>query len=557
MADNHFKISKGVTLNPQAGDGTNATNGDISYSTGSNGFRAYIAGVYRTLAHLGNKLSDFSSTTSAELNSVISDNTGSGLLVFGTAPTLSAPVISTITNTGTITLPTATTTLVGTDTTDTLTNKTLTSPAINNGTLTTPTLASTAILTNISTPATPSAGTVALYSKADVPTYKNSAGTEFIIANTTTSLVNPMSAVGDIIYGGTSGTATRLAPNTTIVRQVLTETGTGSAGQAPVWSDDLATGSVNGRVSTTTQTFAGDKTFSGQINMQDGSVTEPSIGFSSDDDTTGTGIYRVAANSLGFTANGVNAGQYASTGAWTWGPSTGAVAHTLRGSLSLTVASGTGTPTYGINRSAGNSLDFYTNGGINGSMTSTGIWTLGNGTTGQHTINGGGSAANGVQITSQQAGDQAFANLVCNKASNDTSGAQTFILFQINAGGANSGKISANGANAAQLASTSDERVKENIVDLPPQLTNIMSLRPVEFDYIAVPGYISPGHQIGFIAQEMDNVYPDSVNHEDANNPYKSIVGWSKTEARLVKAIQEQQVIIETLITRLSILEGK
>jgi hypothetical protein len=48
-----------------------------------------------------------------------------------TNKTLTAPVISTITNTGTVTLPTATDTLVGRATTDTLTNKTLTAPLIN------------------------------------------------------------------------------------------------------------------------------------------------------------------------------------------------------------------------------------------------------------------------------------------------------------------------------------------------------------------------------------------------------------------------------------------
>ncbi len=48
-----------------------------------------------------------------------------------TNKTLTAPVISTISNTGTLTLPTTTDTLVGRATTDTLTNKTLTSPTIN------------------------------------------------------------------------------------------------------------------------------------------------------------------------------------------------------------------------------------------------------------------------------------------------------------------------------------------------------------------------------------------------------------------------------------------
>ena len=53
-----------------------------------------------------------------------------------TNKTLSAPIISTISNTGTVTLPTSTDTLVGRNTTDTLTNKTLTNPTVNAAALT-------------------------------------------------------------------------------------------------------------------------------------------------------------------------------------------------------------------------------------------------------------------------------------------------------------------------------------------------------------------------------------------------------------------------------------
>jgi hypothetical protein len=52
-----------------------------------------------------------------------------------TNKTLTAPIIATIINTGTLTLPTLTDTLVGRATTDVLTNKTLTSPVISGGSI--------------------------------------------------------------------------------------------------------------------------------------------------------------------------------------------------------------------------------------------------------------------------------------------------------------------------------------------------------------------------------------------------------------------------------------
>lgn len=47
--------------------------------------------------------------------------------------------------------------------------------------------------------------------------------------------LSPMSALGDIIYGGVSGAGTRLAGNTTTARQFLSQTGTGAASAAPAW----------------------------------------------------------------------------------------------------------------------------------------------------------------------------------------------------------------------------------------------------------------------------------------------------------------------------------
>jgi len=85
----------------------------------------------KTLVVTTDKLSTLAATTSAELAGVISDETGTGALVFGTSPTLTTPVIASIVNTGTLTLPTSTDTLVGKATTDTLTNKTLTAPVIS------------------------------------------------------------------------------------------------------------------------------------------------------------------------------------------------------------------------------------------------------------------------------------------------------------------------------------------------------------------------------------------------------------------------------------------
>jgi len=54
---------------------------------------------------------------------------------------------------------------------------------------------------------------------------------------------NPMSALGDIIYGGASGVATRLAGNTAAAKRFLIQTGDGTISAAPSWGT-IAVGDV-------------------------------------------------------------------------------------------------------------------------------------------------------------------------------------------------------------------------------------------------------------------------------------------------------------------------
>ena len=94
---------------------------------------------------------------------------------------------------------------------------------------------------------------------------------------------------------------------------------------------------------------------------------------------------------------------------------------------------------------------------------------------------------------------------------------------------------------------SSDARYKKNIREIENALDRILKIRGTSFvfrtdefkDY-----QFAEGLQFGFIAQELENVFPEMVKTE--NNGYKS-VNYSEMIPVLVEALKEQQKKIEEL----------
>ena len=112
---------------------------------------------------------------------------------------------------------------------------------------------------------------------------------------------------------------------------------------------------------------------------------------------------------------------------------------------------------------------------------------------------------------------------------------------------------------------SSDRRTKENITDATGKLEDLCRLNVKNFTY---KDYPNNGKQIGFMADEMESVFPNLVTQEDTRvydddgnlvkgyEDQKSVKVGGPVFAILTKAIQEQQTIIEDLKDRITTLEA-
>ena len=116
----------------------------------------------------------------------------------------------------------------------------------------------------------------------------------------------------------------------------------------------------------------------------------------------------------------------------------------------------------------------------------------------------------------------------------------------------NCGYIVKNGANAVAYVTTSDARMKENIKDTKFGLADLLKLKVRDFSF---KGFADDKHT-GLVAQEVLPIYKEAVSVPTDSNKMMGI-DYGKFTPLLVKAIQEQNVIINDLKKRIEKLEAK
>jgi hypothetical protein len=114
------------------------------------------------------------------------------------------------------------------------------------------------------------------------------------------------------------------------------------------------------------------------------------------------------------------------------------------------------------------------------------------------------------------------------------------------------GHIDQSGTTGVSYVTTSDQRLKENIVDAPSALASVNAIKVRSFDWKS-----SGEHQeYGYIAQELLEVAPEAVS-VPTNEDQMMGVDFGKLTPRLVKAIQELKAIIDTQQEQINSLLGK
>jgi hypothetical protein len=124
-------------------------------------------------------------------------------------------------------------------------------------------------------------------------------------------------------------------------------------------------------------------------------------------------------------------------------------------------------------------------------------------------------------------------------------------------GATQAGSIRRTGNSTVSYNTSSDYRLKENVIEIADGIERVKQLKPSKFNFIGEERIVD-----GFLAHEVQNVVPESISGEkdevDAEgNPIYQAIDQSKIVPLLAAALKEAIIKIENLETKIQILENQ
>jgi hypothetical protein len=153
----------------------------------------------------------------------------------------------------------------------------------------------------------------------------------------------------------------------------------------------------------------------------------------------------------------------------------------------------------------------------------------------------------------QTTGDAGVNNLTVVKNTGTSYSTGVRLVTFVNSSDAIAGVISHSGVTSVTYGTSSDQRLKENIVDAPNALDKVMDIKIRSYDWKEDSSHV----EYGLVAQELHSVYdePVGVGGEDITKDAWSIE-YGRLTPILLKAIQELNAKVEAQAVRIAELEG-
>jgi hypothetical protein len=194
----------------------------------------------------------------------------------------------------------------------------------------------------------------------------------------------------------------------------------------------------------------------------------------------------------------------------------------------------------GFYRPSDNVIGVSINGAQVASWTSGGVYIYNNGTNNRPSLSWPNANDEDVDSGFYHPGDGAIAVSIngTERARWTTGGQEVVGTLSV------AGNITATG----NVTAYSDKRIKTNILPLTQALSTVNAMRGVYFNLNADPG---GKRNVGVIAQEIEEVFPEVV-HTDSSEDQKKSVAYGNITAILIEAVKELTAKVESLEKKLS-----